>query len=124
MYQFTSCNSSHHTSLSSTQLLDINGKQQHTLRSSPTQPCDITFCAVTFLQAQLASRELDYQHLSSELHNHVGGSTQELETLRQQVRHRGLAWPDTPQQQSTAAAQQQSTATDTAVPASSSRAAS
>jgi hypothetical protein len=45
-----------------------------------------------FLQAQLASRELDYQHLSSELHNHVGGSTQELENLRQQVRHGARAW--------------------------------
>ncbi|WIA18728.1 hypothetical protein OEZ85_003421 [Tetradesmus obliquus] len=38
------------------------------------------------VEAQLASRELDYQHLSSELHSHVGGSTQELESLRQQKR--------------------------------------
>jgi hypothetical protein len=52
--------------------------QQHA-----AQPTCVLHCV---RQAQLASRELDYQHLSSELHNHVGGSSKELETLRQQVR--------------------------------------
>lgn len=48
----------------------------------------LTELYVVFLQAQLASREVDYQHLAAELHNSNNNNhyMQELENLRQQVR--------------------------------------